>query len=196
MACPATTRARSASSRLNPVCASSICDTPVMVRRVVIDTDVAPATAWLVASPGRSASTSGRSAAAWVSVCARSIAYARSNPSSTITPASSGSASPIAVEVCPLPVAEIDTEAAPALRSAPCGENARAMLSAPRPNTASVPASPRSSAVPSRISTICAPVRLGKALASSAAAPLITGAEKDVPDHKNAVPASSGATTR
>jgi hypothetical protein len=48
----------------------------------------------------------------------------------------------------------------------------------------------------SRIWTICRPVRLGKALASSAAAPLITGAENDVPDHRVAVPRSSIDRTR
>ena len=57
----------------------------------------------------------------------------------------------------------------------------------------STPAAPRSSALPNRISTICLPVRLGKACAISATAPLIVGAEKLVPDHRNWVPVWSGA---
>ena len=44
-----------------------------------------------------------------------------------------------------------------------------------------MPLAPASRALRSRISTICAPVRLGKPCASSAAAPLICGAEKLVP---------------
>ena len=41
--------------------------------------------------------------------------------------------------------------------------------------------------------TICLPVRLGKACAISATAPLIVGAEKLVPDQRNCAPVSSGA---
>ena len=51
----------------------------------------------------------------------------------------------------------------------------------PRPYIASVPLSPASRALRSRISTICVPLRFGKACASNAAAPLICGAEKEVP---------------
>jgi hypothetical protein len=58
----------------------------------------------------------------------------------------------------------------------------------PRPNVASAPGAPASSALARRISTICRPVRFGKALASKAAAPLITGAEKEVPEKRNACP--------
>ncbi len=41
--------------------------------------------------------------------------------------------------------------------------------------------------------TICLPVRLGKACAINATAPLIVGAEKLVPDHRNCAPVLSGA---
>jgi len=43
---------------------------------------------------------------------------------------------------------------------------------------------------------ICCPVRFGKAWASRATAPLMTGAEKEVPDQRNKVPVLSGAVTR
>jgi hypothetical protein len=66
----------------------------------------------------------------------------------------------------------------------PIGCIARVMFSRPRPKMLSVPAAPRSSALLNRMSTICAPDRLGKAEASSAAAPLMVGAEKLVPLHR------------
>ena len=53
-----------------------------------------------------------------------------------------------------------------------------------------IDARPRRGRRPSvnRMSTICAPVRLGKACASSATAPVIVGAEKLVPDQRKPVP--------
>ena len=78
----------------------------------------------------------------------------------------------------------------------PIGWKARARLRMPVPNTASVPGVPASSALRNKMSTICAPVRFGKALASRAAAPLITGAEKEVPENRNESPVWSNDRTR
>jgi hypothetical protein len=100
----------------------------------------------------------------------------------------------MAVEPWPLPA--VTSTACPFGRlRLPCGWKARSMLRIPRPKTGSVPGAPASSALANRICMICCPLRLGKALASKAAAPLITGAEKDVPDHRNVSPLWSGART-
>ena len=71
---------------------------------------------------------------------------------------------------------------------APIGWKAVAMFSRPWPNTVSTPGAPRSSADLNRMSTICLPVRFGKACAMSATAPAMIGAEKLVPDQLESCP--------
>ena len=63
----------------------------------------------------------------------------------------------------------------------PIGWKASWMSMMPIPKVLSGPGAPTSCAVTIRISTISAPVRAGKACASSATAPAICGAEKLVP---------------